>query len=153
MDRVTKHPASDEGANRQAKRTGCRIAGAANDDVPLFDSDRGLRHTGHPTRSFVSAERVYNALRQRFGCMPTGGGGAAWTYWQTMRGRIFRVEDPIFDPACAPVLRADGKRSLFYSYEYANALLRRVNELSGEPRGSDGGAVGFSTRLRPLSVS
>jgi hypothetical protein len=101
----------------------------ANDDIPMFDARRGLRRDAHPSRSFVSATRVYDALQRRFGCAPTGDGGTACTFWQTPTGRSFTVEDPIYDPACAPVLRANGKRALFYSYQYANALLRRVNEL------------------------
>ena len=101
----------------------------ANDDVPVFHPARGLRHDAHPSRTFVSAARVYNALQRRFGCEPTGGGGAACTYWRTPNGKIFKVEDPVIDPACAPVLHANGRRALFYSYEYANGLLRWVSDL------------------------
>ena len=101
----------------------------ANDDVPVFHPERGLRHEAHPSRTFVSAARVYNALQRRFACEPTGSGGAASTYWRTPNGRLFKVEDPVTDPACAPVMSADGRRALYYSYEYANGLLRWVDEL------------------------
>lgn len=101
----------------------------ANDDIPVFHPGRGLRHDAHPSRTFVSAARVYNALRRRFGCEATGEGGAACTFWRTPNGKTFKVEDPVVDPACAPVLHANGRRALFYSYEYANGLLRWVSEL------------------------
>ncbi|HEX9461187.1 MAG TPA: hypothetical protein VGB82_01185 [Alphaproteobacteria bacterium] len=101
----------------------------ANDDVPMFDARRGLRRDAHPSRSFVSATRVYDALQRRFGCMPTGEGGTACTHWRTPDGKPFTVEDPVFDPACAPVHSVTGRRSLFYSYQYANTLLRRVHAL------------------------
>jgi hypothetical protein len=101
----------------------------ANDDVPMFEASRGLRRDAHPSRSFVSATRLYDALQRRFGCMPTGEGGAACTHWLTPNGKPFTVEDPVIDPACASVMTADGKRLLYYSYQYANALLRRVNAL------------------------
>lgn len=109
------------------------MAKPANDDVPIFDLRRGLRRDAHPTRSFVSAARVYDALHRRFGCEPTGNGGANCTFWLTPNGKRFTVEDPIIDPACASVQHADGKRTLFYSYQYANSLLRRVNELCQPP--------------------
>lgn len=105
----------------------------ANDDVPVFHPRRGLRHDAHPSRTFVSAARVHNALCRRFGCEPTGDGGAASTYWRTPNGTIFKVEDPVVDPACAPVMHTNGRRALFYSYEYANGLLRWVNELCRAP--------------------
>ncbi len=101
----------------------------ANDDIPMFDARRGLRRDAHPSRTFVSATRLFDALQRRFGCFPTGIGGTASTYWQTPTGRVFAVDDPVGDPACAPVLRGNGKRSLYYSYEYANALLRWVDQL------------------------
>jgi hypothetical protein len=101
----------------------------ANDDVPMFEPSRGLRRDAHPSRSFVSATRLYDALQRRFGCMPTGEGGAACTHWLTPNGKPFTVEDPVIDPACASVMTAGGKRLLYYSYQYANALLRRVNAL------------------------
>lgn len=105
----------------------------ANDDVPMFHPRRGLRHDGHPSRTFVSAARVCFALHRRFGCAPTGAGGTACTYWRTPDGTLFKVEDPIVDPACAPVLHANGRRALFYSYEYANGLLRWVSDLCQAP--------------------
>ena len=105
----------------------------ANDDIPMFHPHRGLRHDGHPSRTFVSAARVHNALQRRFGCAATGDGGAACTYWRTPNGKLFKVEDPVVDPACAPVMHANGRRDLFYSYEYANGLLRWVSELCQTP--------------------
>jgi len=101
----------------------------ANDDIPMFDARRGLRRDAHPSRTFVSARRLFDALQRRFGCFPTGIGGTASTFWQTPTGRMFAVHDPVGDPSCAPVMRGDGRRTLYYSYEYANALLRWVNEI------------------------
>ena len=109
------------------------MAKPANDDVPMFHPHGGLRHEGHPSRTFVSAARVYSALHRRFGCAPTGDAGAACTYWRTPNGKLFKVEDPVVDPSCASVLHADGRSALFYSYEYANGLLRWVSELCQEP--------------------
>jgi len=109
------------------------MAAPANDDIPMFHPERGLRHDGHPSRTFVSAARVYNALQRRFGCAATGEAGAACTYWRTPNGKMFKLEDPVVDPACASVMHINGRRDLFYSYEYANGLLRWVSQLCQSP--------------------
>jgi hypothetical protein len=89
----------------------------------------------HPTRTFISAERVYEALRSRLGCYETGERGPACSYWVTSAGTRFRVNDPMADLSSAPVMRNGGRQQLYYSYRYAVGLLRSVNlaNFAGEP--------------------
>jgi hypothetical protein len=86
--------------------------------------------TPQPWRSYVSAERLSDTLRFRLGCYETGERGASCSYWLTSNGLRFRVDDPVTDHASAPVIRADGRRQLCYSYGYATRLLRHVNLLT-----------------------
>jgi hypothetical protein len=82
-----------------------------------------------PWRSYVSAERMSDALRFRLGCQETDERGPACSYWLTPNGLRFRVDDPITDCASAPVMCRDGSRQFVYSHEYASRLLRHVNML------------------------
>src|SRR5438046_724926 len=82
--------------------------------VPVALHDGAGR--AHPSRTFVSAERVFDALRSGLGCREIGERGAGCSYWETPGGVRFRVDDPTTDLACAAVTRADGRRQLFYSY-------------------------------------
>jgi hypothetical protein len=82
-----------------------------------------------PWRSYVSAERLSDALRFRLGCQETGERGPACSYWLTPNGLRFRVDDPITDCASAPVMCRDGSREFVYSHAYASRLLRHVNML------------------------
>jgi hypothetical protein len=88
----------------------------------------------HPTRSFVSPDRVHDALRNQLGCLPTGTHGPDGTYWVTPRGAPFEVPHPIADPAAAPVMRPDGTSQLCYSYRYAKTLLLHVIDLCSSSR-------------------
>lgn len=83
----------------------------------------------HRTRSFVSAARVLAVLQQRLGCSPTGDRGPASEYWVTPNGVRFQVADPTADYESAPVVTATGRRSLYYSYQYAAALLQHASWL------------------------
>jgi hypothetical protein len=99
--------------------------------MPLFGSATSVAlHDGpgraHSTRTFVSAERVLDALRSGLGCREIGERGAGCSYWRTPGGVRFRVDDPTTDLACAAVVRADGRQQLFYSYQAAVALVRDV---------------------------
>lgn len=81
-----------------------------------------------PRSSFVSAGRVHQVLRARFGSRPTGERGPGYIYWQTAEGVMFPLEDPLAVPGSKPILRADGTEQLCYSYGYVISLLRRVDE-------------------------
>lgn len=96
-----------------------------------------MRLPAHRSRSFVSANRVLAVLQQRLGCTPTGDRGSASEYWVTPKGVRFRVADPTADQESAPVVTATGRRSLYYSYEYAAALLRKASWLVAHGRPED----------------
>ncbi len=89
--------------------------------------DGSAKH--HRVKSYVSAERVYDALRHRLGCFPVGERAPGYTSWCTSNGVQFQVDDPVSDADAAAVWRADGSRTLFYSYQYAYALLLYVSQL------------------------
>ena len=91
----------------------------------------------HRARSFVSATRVLAVLQQRLGCAPTGDRGSGSEYWLTPNGVRFRVTDPTADYESAPVVSATGRRSLYYSYQYAAALLHYVSWLTTHGRPED----------------
>jgi hypothetical protein len=93
---------------------------------PILESRAG---SGQRVKSFVSAERVNDSLRHRLGCFPVGERGPGHSYWSTSTGVRFQVDDPVGDSESAAVVRADGKQQLFYSYQYAYALLLYVSQL------------------------
>lgn len=77
---------------------------------------------------FVSAQRVHQVLRARFGARPTGERGPGYIYWQSGEGVLFPLEDPLAVPGSKSIVRADGAEQLFYSYGYVVTLLRRVDD-------------------------
>jgi hypothetical protein len=79
-----------------------------------------------PTRTLVSATRVFNALRRRLGCVPTGERSPAGEYWLTPKGVRFPVKDPVVHQERAITV---GSRPLFYAYDYAYALLAHASWL------------------------
>jgi hypothetical protein len=82
-----------------------------------------------PWRSYVTADRMADALRYRLGCLDTGERGPSCSYWVTPNGLRFRVDDPVADCASAPLICRDGSRQMVYSHAYATRLLRHVNML------------------------
>ncbi len=42
----------------------------------------------------------------------------------------FPVVDPLLDPDCRPVVSANGRRELYFSYIYARDLIARVRNIS-----------------------
>lgn len=91
----------------------------------------------HRSRSFISASRVLAILLHRLGCTPTGDRGPGSEYWVTPNGARFPVADPAADQESAPVVTATGRRSLYYSYDYAASLLRRASWLVAHGRPED----------------
>src|SRR5579883_2504076 len=78
------------------------------------------------TRTLVSATRVFNALRRRLGCVPTGERSPAGEYWLTPKGVRFPVKDPVVHQERAITA---GHRPLFYAYDYAYALIAHASWL------------------------
>jgi hypothetical protein len=74
-------------------------------------------------RTLVSASRVFNALRRRLGCVPTGERGTGGEYWLTPKGVRFPVKDPVISHDRQSAFTAPGQRPLYYAYDYAHALL------------------------------
>ena len=91
--------------------------------IDVFYPDKPRR-----VRTLVSATRVFNALRRRLGCVPTGERGAAGEYWLTPRGVRFPVKDPAVHQERA-ILAGAGQRPLFYAYDYAYALIAHASWL------------------------
>lgn len=83
---------------------------------------------------FVSAQRVHQVLRARFGARPTGERGPGYIYWQSAEGVLFPLEDPLAVPGSKSIVRADGTEQLFYSYAYVVTLLRRVDDANRAAR-------------------
>src|SRR5215472_15395242 len=85
-------------------------------------------NTPRRARTLVSASRVFNALRRRLGCVPTGERTPAGEYWLTPKGVRFPVRDPVVHQERAIVAGA-GARPLFYAYDYAYALIAHASWL------------------------
>ncbi len=79
-------------------------------------------------RTLVSATRVFNALRRRLGCVPTGERSPAGEYWLTPKGVRFPVKDPVVHQERA-IIAGAGQRPLFYAYDYAYALIAHASWL------------------------
>jgi len=79
-------------------------------------------------RTFVSATRVFSALRRRLGCVPTGERTPAGEYWLTPKGVRFPVRDAVVHHERA-IIAGAGPRPLFYAYDYAYALIAHASWL------------------------
>lgn len=95
----------------------------------LFENTARHPRPLHPRRSFVSAQRIYDALRYRLGCRPADDFSNTCSYWFTPAGRSFKVDEPGSDYDVAAVVRRDGQQQMFFSYEYARTLLAHVASL------------------------
>lgn len=91
--------------------------------LDLFYPDKPRR-----ARTLVSAARVFNALRRRLGCVPTGERSLAGEYWLTPKGVRFPVRDPVVHQERA-IIAGAGQRPLFYAYDYAYALIAHASWL------------------------
>lgn len=91
--------------------------------LDLFYPDNPRR-----ARTLVSATRVFNALRRRLGCVPTGERTPAGEYWLTPKGVRFPVRDPVVHQERA-VIAGAGQRPLFFPYDYAYALIAHASWL------------------------
>lgn len=104
-------------------------------------------------RSYVSAKRVDHALIYRLGCRPTGERGPACSYWVTANDIRFQVNDPTADRDSAAVVAGDGRRAMFYSYQYAASLLYHVLWLNSGPRAVHGSSGNELERITPSAAA
>lgn len=106
--------------------------------VELSEVAANAKRPAETPRDFVSAHRVHEVLRARFGSRPTRYRGPGYIYWETAEGVRFPLEDPLAVAGSKAVIRADGSEQLFYSYGYVVSLLRRVDEAERVARAQRG---------------
>jgi hypothetical protein len=127
------------------------------ENEPVFPATPENSGTESPpplrSRSYVSAKRVDHALIHRLGCRPTGERGPACSYWLTSNGIRFQVNDPIADRDSAAVVAGDGRRAMFYSYQYAASLLYHVLWLNSGSRAVHGSTGSEPERITPSAAA
>lgn len=88
--------------------------------------------TPRPAVRYVAAARLFTVLRTRFGCVDMGWRDETSWYWVTPNGVPFEVAEPAPD-ANGPIPLTGSRRELYFSYDYARELVRRVREIMGSP--------------------
>jgi hypothetical protein len=79
---------------------------------------------------YVSASKLYAVLRGKLRCSDMGWRDRGSWYWITPNGVPFPVADPALDPDAKAVVGANGRRELYFSYDYARDLIGRVRSIS-----------------------